>query len=586
MAKRRRAQEAPAGWQPTQAVPDPILNNPYEKPERHWIYATDVPQPAGGRRPASYYYTTKKVGAVGQQDLLAEEERDELELVNRLRRDVERWRSSNHRGASAVTRDLFGHWTRNDRPRRLFFCQVEAVETIVYLLELGIPGRLGATRFQNFQVDAGLLDTLLTGDKPPFASEEDTNWTRLVDLPDQPEDLPLRRLGCKMATGAGKTAVMAMVITWAFLNRARNPASVQYPNGVLVCAPNLTVKERLQVLRPEYQSNSYDYFDLVPTKYREQLAGGQVLITNWHAFAPKSEHREGDSSYRVVRKGEETPDAFTKDRLGVLASRLPILVLNDEGHHCWRPNPAGPSKETLRELTKEERERRLEDQEEARVWLAGLDRINNCGLAGKDDQDRRRPGISACVDLSATPFYLGNSGYPEGSPFPWLVSDFGLVDAIECGIVKIPRLPVADDTAKKDDAGRPLPKYFRLWGNIAESLGPLDRVGRRPKPDAIYRHAQGALLTLAAQWKERFEKIKQDAKGAHFVPPVMIVVCDNVDIADVFFRKISGERLEEAPDESKKGKLVEKTVYGDSEVFEEFRNGPGAKRTVRIDTSS
>src|SRR6185436_6012257 len=128
-----------------------------------------------------------------------------------------------------------------------------------------------------------------------------------------------------------------------------------------------------------------------------------------------------------------------------------VLVLNDEGHHCWRPKPGGPSEEVLRELSAEERKRLEEDREEARVWLAGLDRINNCGVLGKEDSGSLRPGVLACVDLSATPFYLSNSGYTEGSPFPWLVSDFGLVDAIECGIVKIPRLPVADDKDNKDD---------------------------------------------------------------------------------------------------------------------------------------
>ncbi len=585
MAKRPRTQEAPADWRPTQAVPEPILNSPYTEPTRHWIYRGGVPEPANGRRQASYWYTTKKVGS-GQQDLLAEEERDDIELVNRLRADVTRWRSVGYRGASGVTRDLLTYWTRSDRvaPRRLFFCQIEAVETLIYLLELGLTGRLAASGYKTFEVDPVLLATLLAGDRPPFAAVDDANWPRLVDRNGNAEDLPLRRLGCKMATGAGKTAVMAMLITWAFVNRARNPASAQFPNAVLVCAPNLTVKERLQVLRPDHPWNSYNYFDLIPTKYRDHLGTGKILITNWHALALKSENREGDASYRVVQKGEETPDAFTKDRLGELAARLPILVLNDEGHHCWRPNPAGSGDEALKDLTKEERDRLKDEQEEARVWLAGLDRINNSGLLGKDDAGRLRAGILACVDLSATPFYLSNSGYPQGSPFPWLVTDFGLVDAIECGIVKIPRLPVADDTAKKDEAGLPLPKYFRLWRNVSEELKPHERVGKRPKADAVYRHAQGALLTLASQWRERFERIRSDSGDNHFVPPVMIVVCDSTDIADVFYQKISGEQTIDSADDSDDKIQVEKVVYGDSEVLEEFRNEPGVKRTVRIDT--
>lgn len=584
MAKRPRAQETPADWRPTQAVPEPILNSPYSEPTRHWIYAGGVPEVAGGRRPASYWYTTKKVAA-GQQDLLAEEQSDRLELVNRLREDVRRWRGSGYRGASAVTRELLAYWARDDRPHRLFFCQMEAAETLIYILEIAIPGRLGATGFKNFQVDVALVSSLLAGGHTGFTAADEKNPTRLVDSTGNPDDVPLRRLGCKMATGAGKTAVMAMIITWAFLNRARNPASTQYPNGVLVCAPNLTVKERLQALWPGHPFNPYDYFDLVPGKYRDQLGSGKLLITNWHGLALKGENREGDSSYRVVRKGEETPDAFTKDRLGELASRLPILVLNDEGHHCWRPNPAQAlSAEALAGLPKEERDRLEDEQEEARVWLAGLDRINNCGLIGKDDGGRPKPGILACIDLSATPFYLSNSGYTPGSPFPWLVSDFGLVDAIECGIVKIPRLPVADDTAKKDEAGRPDPKYFRLWRKILDELTPNERPGKRPKADAIYKHAEGALLTLAYQWRERYQQLQRDADGGHFVPPVMIVVCDSTDIADVFYQNISGERRTDAADDSGEGVQVEKFVYEASRVLPEFQNGPGMKRTVRIDT--
>lgn len=579
---RRRDLNAPPDWKPTQAVPDPILNGPYGEPTSHWKYRAGVPEIAQGRRPAGYWYTSKAVAA-GQRDLLAEEQFDPIELVNRLRGDVKRWRDVEYRGASTVTRDLLAYWT-GDRARPMFFCQLEAVETFIYLLEIAIPGRLSKTQFQNFSVDAALLSTLLNGDKPNFAAADNTNWPRLVDQTGNADELGLRRLGCKMATGSGKTMVMAMLITWAFLNRARNPSTTQFPNGVLVCAPNLTVKERLQVLHPEHPSNVYDAFDLVPTKYKDQLRTGKILVTNWHGFAPKSEHKEGDASYRVVQKGEETADAFTRDRLGELANRLPVLVLNDEGHHCWRPNPAGPSEEQLAQLPAEERQRLEDEKEEARVWLAGLDRINNCGLVGKDAHGRPNPGVLACIDLSATPFYLANSGYPEGSPFPWLVSDFGLVDAIECGIVKIPRLPVADNTARVDEAGRPDPKYFRLWRNITDNLQPHERIGRRPKPDAIYAHAQGALLTLASQWKERFDHLKAQSQGGHFIPPVMIVVCDNTNIADIFYQKISGEHIEALPDDTKEGILVEKAVFGDSDVLAEFKNEPGVKRTFRIDS--
>src|SRR5262249_23346020 len=177
-------------------------------------------------------------------------------------------------------------------------------------------------------------------------------------------------------------------------------------------------------------------------------------------------------------------------------------------------------------LSKEEAEELEEEANEARVWLEGLERINNCLGQGQ-------PAISMCVDLSATPFYIKGSGYPEGQPFPWLVSDFGLVDAIESGIVKIPRLPVKDDRGKKDEAGRPDPKYFRLWHNIAASLQPSEKLpSGKPKAEVAYREAEGALKQIAGQWLEKFGYIQQATPDQERIPPVLIVVCDNVDIAD------------------------------------------------------
>ena len=169
---------------------------------------------------------------------------------------------------------------------------------------------------------------------------------------------------------------------------------------------------------------------------------GKVLVTNWHQFAPESPHSEGGQTYAVIDKGDETPDAFAKRVLGELYDRAPIMVLNDEGHHAYRPAPI-----EAKLSTDEKKER-----EEATIWVSGLDRFNqSCG-------------VKFCVDLSATPFYIQGSGHSEGSPFPWLVSDFGLVDAIESGITKIPRLPVSDTT------GRPEPKFFRLWKTITDDL--------------------------------------------------------------------------------------------------------------------
>jgi len=573
---------------PVQPVDKPIICTPYDEPADHWVYnrQTGEPYRGGHRRPAGYYYKTERIA---ERRLIAEEERDLLPLVNALRDDVRRWRDAGYRGASKVTRDLLQHWSDPDlKPYRLFFCQKEAVETVIYLAELRMPGKSSRTRFQNFALSDENLQRMLRGEVPRLEGiRVDTGFVpTLIDPPAHPALLPLTRLGCKMATGSGKTVVMAMLITWAFANRGVNPASTEYPNAVLVVCPNLTIKERLQVLRPDNPENYYDAFDLVPVKYRTHLQNGKVLVTNWHAFAPESEHSEGGTSYTVVDKGPETKEAFARRILGDLHDRMPIMVLNDEGHHCWRP---APSQEDLKGEDKKAVE---EERRQATVWIEGLDRINNAFEGGE------QPGISLCVDLSATPFYIKGSDRPEGQPFPWLVSDFGLVDAIECGIVKIPRLPVSDTT------GRPEPKYFRLWRSIVDSLAPADRLpsSGRPKPEVVYREAEAALRQIAGQWVERFEQVQRAKPGRETIPPALIVVCDNTEIAKVVFENISGQTEEEVVTEEdveeaagkttrkkrkgkRRGKKTTRTVYGEGKVQpEHLSNGPDETRTFRIDS--
>lgn len=530
---------------PIQPVEQPILCSPYEEPTTHWLYDTQTGEASKqpGRREAGYWYKTERTGSE-QLKLFQEEQRDDLPLVNALRDDVRRWRNAKYESGTNVTKELLRHWGREDLLRRLFFCQREAVETIIYLVE--ILQRERGPRFN-----------------PKFSKDD---LSELVDSPNDPDIPDLIRYGCKMATGSGKTVVMAMLIAWAFCNRGKVPSDERFPAAALIVCPNLTIKQRLQVLRPEDNDNYYDEFELIPTKLRPLLNSGKVLVTNWHQFAPESEHSEGGQTYTVVNKGKETPDVFAKRVLGELHDRAPIMVLNDEGHHAYRPAP------TEDKLSAEEKRER----QDATVWVEGLDKINvGCG-------------IKFCVDLSATPFYIKGSGYREGSPFPWLVSDFGLVDAIESGITKIPRLPVSDTT------GRPEPKYFRLWKTIVDDLSAVDTTpGRRtrtPKPDAIYREAEPALLTLASQWKERFGYIEEASDAQEKTPPVLIIVCANTDIAEFFYQKISGERVIEDVDansttEKSKKKNKTKTVYDKGSIFPElFSNTGNVKRTLRIDS--
>lgn len=557
---------------PLQPVEHPILCKPFEEPAEHWVYDTQTGEAMrmSGRRPASYWYKTQRTGSA-QAEFFAEEERDDLPLVNALREDVRRWRQSNYESATPVTKQLLAHWARTDRVRRLFFCQREAVETIIYLNEISASGKhirwspsLSREDFQR----------LCRGEKPAFVDQTALNvYPSLIDTPNGiAQAIALRRYGCKMATGSGKTVVMAMLIAWAFCNRGRVPGDERFPFAVLAVCPNLTIRERLQVLRPDHEKNYYDQFELVPSQLRGLVNSGKVLVTNWHRFAPESEHHESGKTYPVVNKGEESAEALSRRVLGDLYERGPIMVLNDEAHHAYRP----PLVDESRKLSAEEKAK----LEEATIWISGLDKINQAC------------GVKFCVDLSATPFYLQGSGYIEGAPFPWLVSDFGLVDAIESGIVKIPRLPVSDTT------GRPEPKYFALWRRIAENLSPGERLpGGKPKPEVVWHEAQDALITLAGQWKERFEYEQKASPGQERVPPVMIVVCDNTDIAELFFKKISGEEtietsaVEEEDDEANGGSLRKKknkvkTVYGSSPSFPfpEFSNRENFRATLRIDS--
>lgn len=557
------------------AIDEPILNRPFYEPTRHWVYNREghaIKTP--GRRPAQYHYLTQRIGTA--QGLLegigVDEGADDLPLVNRLREDVRRWRDSGYENASQVTKQLLRHWWRKDRARRLFFCQLEAVETVIYLTEILESGRRPRWKPRLSGED---FQRLCRGEQPQFVTEDrvdpnvrDVHFPTLVDPPWDEGLKPLRRYGCKMATGSGKTLVMAMLITWSFCNRGRVPGDTRFPDAVLVACPNLTVRERLQVLRPDRVENYYDQFDLLPSTLRPLLNHGKVLIRNWHQFAEESPHAEAGSTWQVVDKGAESPEAFAKRVLGELADRGPVMVLNDEAHHAYRPARPDTAQQQRRQDEDLEFGRETDDdRKEATVWVGGLDRLNQA------------VGIRFCVDLSATPFYLAGTGYIEGSPLPWLVSDFGLVDAIESGITKIPRLPISDTT------GRPDPQFFRLWEEIRRNATKGDISRGKPKPEFVLREAQAALTTLGSQWKERFDQHRNANQQQESVPPVMIVVCDNTDLAQLFFEHISGETSVEVEQEVKgKVKVRKVTEYGHGKLFEELQNSPDRTVTLRIDT--
>jgi type III restriction enzyme len=471
-------------------VDNPILNSPFEEPTRYWAYDEGQPVLMEGRRPAGYYFKSR---TRGEQLAMLEEEFVPLELVNTIRERVREWRMQGYLGVTPVTRQLLNHWNTPERERKLFFCQREAVETLIWLVEAPPAQKQGITI---------------------------------------PKDEGLTRYACKMATGSGKTVVMGMVIAWQVLNKLANPQDRRFSDAVLLVCPNLTIRERLQVLLPWKVGNYYERFDLVPRGMLERLQQGRFQILNWHLFQLKDDSR----SRSVVQRGVESDAAFCRRVLKELGAKQNILVINDEAHHAYRPAPL--PEEVRERLSPEE----IEEREEATVWISGLDRINKIR------------GINFCADFSATPFYIKGSGREEGEPFPWIVSDFGLVDAIESGIVKIPRVPVDDNT------GALIPKYFRLWEAINQSLPVSERqtARRRAKPESVLREAEGAIATLASEWKRTFDEFQRSGSP---VPPVMIAVCDNTDLAKIVYEHIASGK-----------------------VLSELQNQPTAEVTLRIDT--
>ncbi len=469
---------------------NPIINSPFEEPTRYWAYEAGQPVLKEGRRPAGYYM---RLRTQPQQPSMFEEEFVALALVNDIRERVKKWREQGYPGATPITRRLLNHWSAPERERKLFFCQREAAETLIWLVEASPAEKQGLVI---------------------------------------PKDNGLTRYACKMATGSGKTVVMAMVIAWQVLNKLANPQDSRFSDAVLVVCPNLTIKERLQVLLPWHPQNYYQKFDLVPAGLMERLQQGRFQVTNWHLFLPRDDRR----TRSVVKRGPESDTAFCRRVLKELGTKRNLLVINDEAHHAYRPAPIPD--ELRKQLSPEE----IAEREKARVWVSGLDKIHAVR------------GINFCADFSATPFYIKGSGYEEGAPFPWIVSDFGLVDAIEAGIVKIPRVPVDDNT------GALIPQYFRLWEHINQRLPASERqtTRRHAKPESVLREAEGALAMLASEWKKTFEAFREANSP---VPPVLIVVCDNTNLAEVVHKHIASGK-----------------------VLDELQNRDDQEVTIRIDT--
>jgi type III restriction enzyme len=492
----------------------PILNSPYERPTQHWEldeHGQPTQKLIESRRSAEFISPIpkpkKRKASVNQQQLLIgdadglsteKQQYNNSRLLNELRQLVDTWRNlpnSNLWGVTPETARLLEHWRHHSfNGPRPFFCQIEAVEVAIWLTEVAANSASGKVMLQHLA-----------------AANRDAN-------PD------LMRLALKLATGAGKTTVMAMLIAWQTINAVRRPGSNKFSRGFLVVAPGLTIKDRLRVLQPNDPGSYYTSRELVPSDLLEDLNRAKIVITNFHAFKLR-ERIDLSKGGRLLLQGRGGEELKTLETEGQMLQRVMpdlmgiknILVLNDEAHHCYREKPDTEDDE----LKGEEKKEAEKNNEAARLWISGLEAVN------------RKLGVSRVIDLSATPFFLRGSGYAEGTLFPWTMSDFSLMDAIECGIVKLPRVPVADNIP-----GAEMPMFRNLWEHIGKQMPKKGRgKGDTLDPHSIPTQLQTALEALYGHYEKTYNS--WDKAGVR-VPPCFIVVCNNTATSKLVYDYISG----------------------------------------------
>ena len=494
----------------------PILNSPYECPRRHWEldsqgqptqrivesrrraeFITPIPKPKKRKRIA---HQEEMVFDEGKGLSTKQQQYDPTSIINEVRQNVDSWRAlpnQNQWQVSPETAHLLQHWRHHKFSGvRPFFCQVEAAETAIWLTEVA-PQTKAAKRIADHLVNAN----------------KEAN-------PD------LMRLALKLATGSGKTTVMAMLIAWQTINAVRRPNSKHFTRGFLVVTPGLTIKDRLRVLQPNDPDSYYGNLELVPQDMLQDVNRAKIVITNYHAFKLR-ERVELSAGGRALLTGRTGDELNTTETDGQMIQRVMpelmgmnnILVLNDEAHHCYREKPDADEADS--DLKGDERKEAEKNNEAARLWISGLETVN------------RKLGLARVIDLSATPFFLRGSGYAEGTLFPWTMCDFSLMDAIESGIVKLPRVPVAENIP-----GDEMPMFRDLWENIRKDMPKKGRgQGEDLDPLRLPTRLQTALQALYGHYEKTF-KLWQE-RGIR-VPPCFIIVCQNTAISKLVYDFVSG----------------------------------------------
>ncbi len=533
----------------------PILNSPYAYPARHWELDNEgqpTQQLLESRRRAAFItpipQPRKRKGSTAQQQIVFDEgnglstqaqQYDHTAIINAVRQQVDQWRSipnPHHWHVTPETARLLQHWRHHQfSDIRPFFCQVEAVETVIWLTEVA-----------------------------PNAGKVGNSFLEHLANANHDANPALMRLALKLATGAGKTTVMAMLIAWHTINAVRRPNSSKFTRGFLIVAPGLTIRDRLRVLQP-HDPDSYDASrELIPSDMLGDLERVKIVITNYHAFR-RRERMERSKGGRSLLQGRgaalhtlETEGQMLQRVMPDLMGLKNILVINDEAHHCYREKPGQADDDDLKGDDRKEAEK---NNEAARVWISGLEVVT------------RKLGATRMIDLSATPFFLRGSGYAEGTLFPWTMSDFSLMDAIECGIVTLPRVPVADNIP-----GGEMPKFRNLWEHIRTRMPKKGR-GKAKNLDPLSPPVElpTALEALYGHYKKTYDL--WEVAGIS-VPPCFIVVCNNTSTSKLVYDYISGfhRENEDGSTTLENGRL---------ELFRNFDahgNPLGRPRTLLIDS--
>ena len=482
-----------------------IINSAFREPEHYWKYDLNKQSfvQEQGRRPAGYFVANTGVDQYNDVGTFIP-----LPVVNIIRERVKAWRNAGYPGTTSVTKQLLEHWNNKDmRQYQFFFCQMDAIETLIWLVEAPETERAGI----NIQGDGGVF----------------------------------KRICTKLCTGGGKTTVMAMLIAWMVCNKVAYPRDTRFAKNVFIVAPGLTVKSRLQVLKTNGQDNYYNQFKIVPPALLDKLYKGRVRVVNWQMLAWETEEqikkRKG-----VDKRGVKSDEAYTREILGDIADAKNLLVINDEAHHAWRKNANVKTK-----IDKDA-------EQQATIWISGLDRLH------------KTRKILTCYDFSATPFVPGGRKGDEEALFSWIVSDFGLTDGIESGLVKTPRVVVRDD-------GQIDTKTFKskLY-HIYSDRDVKDDINRAvdettPLPDLINQ----AYYLLGKDWEHTYQEWKKEGS---IVPPVMITVANRTETSSRIRHAFETQRIA-IPELCKKEYLLQI----DSKILESKREEAESLRE-KVDT--